>query len=98
VFSRRIVGWRASRSLETGLALDALEQAIWDRLDGDPDGLIHHSDHGSQAGFNRSLQHLDDGGVCGQASGLDAGVDGQVVDEVAGGSGAWAGSRARVLV
>jgi transposase InsO family protein len=32
VFSRRIVGWRASRSLRTDLALDALEQAIWDRL------------------------------------------------------------------
>lgn len=48
VFSRCIVGWRASTSLETGLALDALEEAIWDRLDGDPDGLIHHSDHGSQ--------------------------------------------------
>jgi len=45
VYSRRIVGWRASRSLETGLALDALEQAIWDRLDADPNGLIHHSDH-----------------------------------------------------
>ena len=45
VFSRRIVGWRASRSLETGLALDALEQAIWDRLDGDTTGLINHSDH-----------------------------------------------------
>jgi len=47
VFSRRIVGWWPSRSLETGLELDALEQAIWDRLDGNPDGLIHHSDRGS---------------------------------------------------
>src|SRR3989442_1966034 len=27
VFSRRIVGWRASTSLRSGLALDALEQA-----------------------------------------------------------------------
>ena len=29
VFSRRIVGWQASRSLQTDLALHALEQAIW---------------------------------------------------------------------
>ena len=58
VFSRYIVGWRASRSLETGLALDALEQAIWARLDGDPGGLIHHSDHGSQPGFKGSKQHF----------------------------------------
>ena len=30
-FSRFIVGWRVSNSLGTGLALDALEQAIWAR-------------------------------------------------------------------
>ena len=31
VFSRLIVGWQASRSLRTDLALDAREQAIWQR-------------------------------------------------------------------
>ena len=31
VFSRRIVGWRASTSLRSDLALDALEQALYDR-------------------------------------------------------------------
>lgn len=31
VFSRRIVGWRASSSLRADLALDALEQAIYER-------------------------------------------------------------------
>ena len=46
VYSRYIVGWRVSRSLETTLVLDALEQAIWCRKPGK--GLIHHSDHGSQ--------------------------------------------------
>ncbi len=63
VFSRRIVGWRASRSLETGLALDALEQAIWDRLDGNPDGLIHHSDRGSQYLSIRYTERLADAGI-----------------------------------
>jgi transposase InsO family protein len=63
VFSRYIVGWRASRSLETGLALDALEQAIWDRLDGDPAGLIHHSDHGSQYLSIRYTERLADAGI-----------------------------------
>jgi transposase InsO family protein len=63
VFSRRIVGWRASKSLETGLALDALEQAIWDRLDGDPDGLIHHSDRGSQYLSIRYSERLADAGI-----------------------------------
>jgi len=63
VYSRRIVGWRASRSLETGLALDALEQAIWDRLDGDVDDLIHHSDHGSQYLSIRYSERLRDAGI-----------------------------------
>ena len=31
VFSRFVVGWQASRSLPTDLALDALEMAIWGR-------------------------------------------------------------------
>jgi putative transposase len=30
-FSRFLVGWQASRSLRTDLALDALEMAIWRR-------------------------------------------------------------------
>jgi putative transposase len=61
LFSRRIVGWRASTSLRAELALDALEQAIWSRgRDGaDLAGLIHHSDRGVQGAFNRSSQHLD---------------------------------------
>jgi putative transposase len=63
VFSRRIVGWRASRSLATGLALDALEQAIWDRLDGEVDGLIHHSDRGSQYLSIRYSERLADAGI-----------------------------------
>ena len=46
-FARRIVGWRVSRSAETGFVLDALEQALYDRR---PflHGLVHHSDRGSQ--------------------------------------------------
>jgi putative transposase len=57
-FSRRIVGWRASASLRTDLALDALEQAIYDRCDDHTGDLVHHSDRGTQGEFNRSLQQL----------------------------------------
>jgi putative transposase len=57
-FSRMLVGWQASRSLRTDLALDALEMAIWRRRGG-LEGLVHHSDRGSQGGFNWSSQHLD---------------------------------------
>jgi putative transposase len=56
-FARCIVGWRVSRTAHADFVLDALEQALHDRrpLKG---GLIHHSDRGSQLGFNWSSQHL----------------------------------------
>lgn len=47
VFSRRIVGWRLASHMRTDLPLDALEMAIWAR-DERLDGLVHHSDQGSQ--------------------------------------------------
>src|ERR671931_778536 len=61
-FSRYIVGWQAARSLRTDLALDALEMAIWARR-GELEGLVHHSDRGSQGGSNWSSQHLDSEGL-----------------------------------
>lgn len=48
VFSRRVVGWRQSSSMHTDFVLDALEQAPYDRKPSEEDGLIHHSDRGSQ--------------------------------------------------
>lgn len=50
VFSRMVVGWQASRSLRSDLAIDALEMAIWNRqrAGADLDGLVHHSDRGVQ--------------------------------------------------
>ena len=51
VYSRRILGWRAARSMTTPLVLDALEQALWTRRQerGDlPAGLVVHADAGSQ--------------------------------------------------
>jgi putative transposase len=47
VFSRRIVGWRVHSTLRAGLALDALDMAIWSRNER-LDGLVHHSDRGVQ--------------------------------------------------
>ncbi len=47
-FARRIVGWQISRSLRSDLALDALEQAIGERLGEEAEGLVHHSDRGVQ--------------------------------------------------
>jgi putative transposase len=65
VFSRFIVGWRVSNSLHAGLALDALEMALWRRQRQDLRGLIHHSDRGSQYLSIRYTERLADAGaVC----------------------------------
>jgi putative transposase len=61
-FSRFIVGWQASRSLRTDLALDALEMAIW-RRQTQLDGLVHHSDRGCQYLAIRYTQRLAEAGA-----------------------------------
>ena len=61
VFSRRIVGWRVSKSLRSDLALDALEQAIHFRPD--LDQLIHHSDRGVQYVSIRYTERLAEAGI-----------------------------------
>jgi putative transposase len=66
VFSRRIVGWRAATRMTTDLVLDTVEHAIWTRRQSgieDLTGLVHHTDAGSQGGFQWSSQHLDERGV-----------------------------------
>jgi len=44
-WSRRIVGWSMATHLRTELVLDALNMALTQRQ---PQGVIHHSDHGCQ--------------------------------------------------
>jgi len=66
VFSRRIIGWRVSKSLRADLALDALEQAIWTRQFEDTtnlDGLVHHSDRGVQYLSIRYTERLAEEGA-----------------------------------
>ena len=63
VFARRIVGWRVSRSAETGFVLDALEQALYDRRPFRQGGLVHHSDRGSQYVSIRYTERLADAGI-----------------------------------
>ncbi len=57
-YSRRIVGWRTTASMPTSLPLDALEMALWvrSRAGQDVTGLVHHSDAGSQGGFQSTSQ------------------------------------------
>jgi putative transposase len=63
VFSRRIVGWRQSSSMHTEFVLDALEQALYDRKPSEADGLVHHSDRGSQYLSIRYSERLAEAGI-----------------------------------
>jgi putative transposase len=65
VFSRRIVGWRCAAAMPTELPLDALEMALWARAQAGQlvDGLIHHSDAGSQYTSIRYTDRLADAGA-----------------------------------
>ncbi|WP_375140804.1 IS3 family transposase [Inhella proteolytica] len=63
VFSRRIVGWRQSSSMHTEFVLDALEQALYARRPTEEDGLVHHSDRGSQYLSIRYSGRLAEAGI-----------------------------------
>jgi putative transposase len=56
LFSRRVVGWGLSERLEREGALDALKMALQNRQP--PQGLLHHSDRGSQYASHEYQQLL----------------------------------------
>jgi putative transposase len=59
-YARRILGWRVASTMATSMVLDAIEHAIWTRhQEGvmDLKDVVHHTDRGSQGGFNPSSQH-----------------------------------------
>ena len=65
-YAGRILGWTCSASKQDHFVRQAIRHAAQLRVsEGNPlvGNTIHHSDAGSQGGFNRSSQHLDSGGV-----------------------------------
>jgi len=61
-FSRRIVGWRVAAHMRTEMVLDALEMARWSRGTR-LEGLVTHSDAGSQFTSIRYTERLDEIGA-----------------------------------
>src|SRR5471030_3087504 len=55
LYSLRVVGWSMQSTMTAQLVMDALLMAVFRR--GRPRAVLHHSDQGSQGGFNRSSQH-----------------------------------------
>jgi putative transposase len=83
VYSRYIVGWQASRSLRTDLALDALEQALWARK-GPFDGLVHHSDRGVQYLSIRYTERLAEAGAVSSVGSRGDSYDNALAESVIG--------------
>jgi putative transposase len=76
--SRRILGWRAGRSMKTAPVLDALEQALWTRRRdgaGDLAWLIHHTDAESQYTSIAFTERLAAAGVGGSSGTVGDGYD-----------------------
>lgn len=82
VFSRAVVGWRVSRSRRTDLALDALEQAIYMR--GKSDGLIHHSDRGTQYLSIRYTERLKEEGIEPSVGSVGSSYDNALAESIIG--------------
>jgi transposase InsO family protein len=61
MFARRIIGWRVARLMRAELVLDALEQALWSRSG--IQGVVHHSDRGSQYLSIRYSERLTEAGA-----------------------------------
>lgn len=61
LYSRKIVGWSMAHSMESRLIVDALHMAIARSLP--EEGLVAHSDRGSQYASEHYQRHLADHGI-----------------------------------
>jgi transposase InsO family protein len=84
VFARRIVGWRVSSSLATDFVLDALEQAIYDRGGPAMDGLVHHSDRGTQYLSMRYTDRLAHAGIAPSVGSRGGSYDNALAESIIG--------------
>ena len=86
-FSRRIVGWKADRTMKTSLVLDTFEMALWARdHHGQPvtDGLVVHSDAGSQYTSFAFTQRLIDAGADPSIGSVGDGYDNALAESTIG--------------
>ena len=84
VFARKIVGWRVSTSMTTSFVLDALNQSICQRCPAQADGLIHHSDRGSQYLSIKYTERLVDAGINGSVGSVGDSYDNALAESIIG--------------
>lgn len=83
VFSRRIVGWRVASSMKSALVMDALEHAIWAR-DERLEGLVVHTDAGSQFTSIRFTERLAEIGAAPSIGSVGDPIDNAIAESTIG--------------
>ena len=83
VFSRRLVGWKASRSMTASLVVDALNMAAWTRAT-KLDGLICHTDAGAQYTSVSYTDRIDELGVSASIGTVGDSYDNALAESVMG--------------
>ena len=84
VFARQIVGWRVSTSMTTSFVLDALNQAICQRVPSQASNLIHHSDRGSQYLSIKYTERLAEVGIDPSVGSVGDSYDNAMAESVIG--------------
>lgn len=88
VYSRRILGWRVWSSMRTDLVISALEQALFTRRRTDigftGQGIVHHSDAGSQYLSIAFTEELRKSGLVGSIGTVGDALDNAVMESTIG--------------
>jgi putative transposase len=78
IYSRLVVGWSMGEQFTAELVLAALEMALWNRQP--EEGVVHHSDHGSQYTSLAFGQGLEQAGVLGSMGTVGDALDNAVAE------------------
>lgn len=88
VFSRRILGWRVMTTQTSTLVLSALEQALFTRrrtsVEFTTEGLLHHSDAGSQYTSLVFTEELQTAGITGSIGSVGDALDNALMESTIG--------------
>jgi putative transposase len=84
VFSRRIVGWALAGHMRTELPLEALELAVWTRAQPRLDGLVQHTDAGSQYLASRYADALSAAGAVASVGSVGDSFDNALAESTIG--------------
>jgi len=78
LFSRKVIGWAMGARAFAELVVDALDMATWNRRPAQ--GVIHHSDHGTQYTSLAFSRRLQEAGICGSMGSIGDALDNAVAE------------------